>query len=265
VNTLILLAALLVQQPGPPIPAPRGFVNDFAQVITAESAPRIARLAAYVRERSGGEIAVVTLRDLEGREAVDVALRIGREWGVGAEAAVGDAARNAGVVLLVVPKETSADGRGHIAISTGRGVEGFIPDAVTGDIRREALPLLQAQDYSGAIELMTYRLAERYAGEFGFSMDSVGVAPPRARAAPPLPPGALIALFVLFFFVVPALAGKGGRGRGGIRGGMMPPIIIGGSGFGGGGGFGGFGGGGGGFGGFGGGGGFSGGGSSGSW
>jgi uncharacterized protein len=262
---MILLAALLVQQPGPPIPAPRGFVNDFAQVISAESAPRIARIAEYVRERSRGEIAVVTLRDLEGREALDVALRIGREWGVGAEAAVGDAARNAGVVLLVVPKETSADGRGHIAISTGRGVEGFIPDAVTGDIRREAIPLLQAQDYSGAIELMTYRLAERYAGEFGFSMDSVGVAAPRARSGGQrVPPAALIAL-LFFFFVLPALAGQGVRGRRG-RGGMMPPIIIGGGGFGGGGGgFGGFGGGGGGFGGFGGGGGFSGGGSSGSW
>ena len=50
-----------------------------------------------------------------------MALAIGREWGVGAAAAVGDRARNAGVVVLLVPRETSQDGSGHISIQVGRG------------------------------------------------------------------------------------------------------------------------------------------------
>jgi uncharacterized protein len=263
---LLLFAALLVPMQGPEIPAPRGLLSDFAGVVSADGAERITRIAEYVQARSGGEIAVVTLRDLAGREALDVAMRIGREWGVGAEADIGDRRRNAGVVLLVVPKETSPDGRGYIAISTGRGAEGFLPDGATGDIRREAVPLLQAGDYAGAIELMTFRIAERFAGEFGFSMDSVGVTSPAAASGSggDFPVGLLV--FLLFFVVFPLLSRASGRGRRG--GGMviMPPIIGGSSGFGGGGGFGGFGGGGGGgFGGFGGGGGFSGGGSSGSW
>lgn len=264
-TTLLLFALLLLPLQGPDLPAPRGLLSDFAEVVSAEGAARITRISEYVQERSGGEIAVVTLRDLGGREALDVAMRLGREWGVGAEAEVGDRRRNAGVVLLVIPKETSADGRGYIAISTGRGAEGFLPDAVTGDIRREAIPLLQAQDYSGAIELMTFRIAERFAGEFGFSMDSVGVAAPvrsqGSRGGSPLP---FLVFFLVFFFVIPMLSRRSRLGR---RGGIvvLPPYIGGGSGFGGGGGFGGFGGGGGGFGGFGGGGGFSGGGSSGSW
>ena len=73
----------------------------------------------------------------------DVALRIGREWGVGAKADVGDRARNAGVVVLLVPRETSGDGRGYISIQVGQGAEGFITDGMAGDIRREATPLLQ--------------------------------------------------------------------------------------------------------------------------
>ena len=133
------------------IPAPRGMVNDFAGVMDAARASQIEALARFVRQRSGGEIAVVTLPDIGDRDVADVALAIGREWKVGAKVEIGDARRNAGVVVLVVPKETSADGRGHVSIQTGMGVEGFIPDAVAGDIRREATPYLQRRDYGAEI------------------------------------------------------------------------------------------------------------------
>jgi uncharacterized protein len=274
ITLAFLLAALLPQ--GPAIPAPRGYVNDFAGVIDAANAARIEQLAQYVRAHSGGEIAVVTIKDIGGRDVGDVALRIGREWKVGAKAAIGDKKRNAGVVVLVIPKETSTDGRGHVSIQVGQGSEGFIPDAVAGDIRREATPYFQRKDYGGALTLITARLAEHYAAEFQFSLDSAGAIPPR-RVVPRETPrsdgggsyifGALFTLF-LFMIVVRAVGGGGRRRRGGL-GSALPWIIMsqmgrrGGGGGWGGGGFGG--GGGGGFGGFGGGGGFSGGGSSGSW
>ena len=63
-------------------------------------------------------------------------LRIAREWKVGANAAIGEQARNAGVVILLVPKETSSDGRGYCRIEVGQGSEGFITDATTGEICR---------------------------------------------------------------------------------------------------------------------------------
>src|SRR2546428_5246141 len=44
--------------------------------------------------RSRGEIAVVTLPDIGDREPADVALQIGRQWGVGAKGAAGDPAKN---------------------------------------------------------------------------------------------------------------------------------------------------------------------------
>ncbi len=271
-----LVAAFTVFTPiaqGPTVPAPRGYVNDFANVIPAAEAARMERLIEAVRTASGGEIAIVTLADLEGRDVGDVALRIGREWGVGAKAAIGDRARNAGVVVLLVPKETSQDGRGWISIQVGQGAEGFITDGQSGDIRREATPLLARGEYGPALTLMTGRLAERYAAEFGFSLDSTIAPPPRRVAGrqPGIPP---IVFLILFFVVIGLISGAGRRGR--RRGGIDPGDILlamllsgrgrrgGGGGFGGGG-FGGGGFGGGGFGGFGGGGGFSGGGSSGSF
>jgi uncharacterized protein len=250
---------------GPAIPAPRGMVNDFANVIQPDQAARIEALANDVRAKSGGEIAVVTLPDLGGRDVSEIALRIGREWKVGAASKIGDAARNAGVVILLVPKETSGDGKGHVRIETGQGSEGFLTDAQTGDIIREALPFMQRRDYGDAVELITQRVAQRFAASFNFSLDSAGPPPVRrqgARRGQPgggFPPQLVFFIFLLLVLLLSRGRGTGclwlalASGGGGRRGGGW-----------GGGGFGG-GGGGGGFGGFGGGGGFSGGGSSGSW
>ena len=177
--TSVLLASVLLvvpagaarAQPGPVIPPPRGMVNDFAGVVPADQAARIERLAQYVRARSGGEIAVVTLPDLAGRDVTEVALRIGREWKVGANAPIGAAARNTGIVILVVPKETSRDGRGYVRIEVGQGTEGFLTDAQAGDIWRAEMPRLRARDYGGALEQMTAAVAQRYAANFGFALD----------------------------------------------------------------------------------------------
>ena len=263
-----LVAAAMLFQSDPQIPPPRGIVNDFANVIPAASAARIERIAQDVRDKSKGEIAVVTLSDLGGREPSDIALRIGREWKVGNMAAIGDRSRNAGVVILLVPKETSSDGRGHCRVETGQGAEGFITDATSGEICREATPAFMQRDYGTGLELVALRVAQRYAQEFGFALDTTLEAPamPVQRTRPSRRGGGginPIVLLIILFIVLSVLGG--GRRRG------CMPIFIPFGGFGGGGGGGGWGGGGfgggggGGFGGFGGGGGFSGGGGGSNW
>ncbi len=143
------------------IPPPQGYVNDFAHVIPAANANTIKAIIDVVRAKSGGEIVVVTLPDLHGRPIEEVSLQIGREWKVGKNAKPGDPARNTGVIILVVPKETSSDHRGQLRTEVGYGAEGFITDATTGQIRDEALTLFRQGDYGGGIELMTLRVAQR--------------------------------------------------------------------------------------------------------
>jgi uncharacterized protein len=269
----VLLGALVLLQGGPQIPPPQGLVNDFANVLPAASVARMERVAQDVRDKSKGEIAIVTLSDLAGRDPADVALRIGREWKVGNLAAIGDRSRNAGAVILLVPKETSGDGSGHCAVQTGQGTEGFITDATAAEICRSATPAFRQRDYGSGLELVTLQVAQRYAQEFGFTLDTTLEAPVMRTPARTTrrDSGGISPLFllILLFFVLSLLGG--GRRRGGCGGGGCLPIFLPMGGFGGGGrssgwGGGGFGGGGGGgFGGFGGGGGFSGGGGGSSW
>lgn len=246
---------------------PVGYVNDFAGVLPPDVRARLEDLALRVQGVTRGDMVIVTLPDLGGRPVEEVSLRIGREWKVGANAAVGDAARNAGVVILVVPKERSSDGRGYCRIETGQGAEGFITDATSGALCRGARELFIAQDYAGGIEQIARDVADRYAAEFGVTLDGAPRAQP-SRGSREQGGGIPFWVIVLLFVLLPMLLSRG-RGRRGCVG--CIPIPIGGPTFGGGFGHGGWGGGGfgggggGGFGGFGGGGGFSGGGGGDSW
>lgn len=270
----MLVSPLTASSQQPEIPAPTGLVNDFAHVLDAATVERMTRLAEDVRTKSRGEMAIVTLPDLQGRDVADVALRIGREWKVGKVGTPGDPTRNAGAVILLVPKETNSDNSGRCFVLTGQGTEGFITDATAGTICREATPYFRERDYASGLMLVTQRVAERFATEFGFTLDTalappIQVEQPRAsNRGGGIPP---FVIFVVFFIVLSILSNasrRGRRGRGGCGGGGGLPIIVPMGGFGsrgGGWGGGGFGGGGGGFGGFGGGGGFSGGGGGSSW
>jgi uncharacterized protein len=275
----LLIALQALQIPSPP----RGYgtstaeiVVDSAHVLPPESVDRINRIAFDVHQKSGGEMAVVTLPDIGLRAPVDVALAIGRAWGVGANTAIGQKTRNAGVVVLLVPKETSSSGRGECFVTTGQGTEGFITDSRSASICREVVPLFQQRQYGPAMEVVASRVGDAFAQEFGFTLDSSSAVAPVAqpdvqrgtrRRGGGLSPFAVFALFIVAYLILSSL-GRRRRGCGG--GGCIPiPIVFpGGGGYSrggwGGGGFGG-GGGGGGFGGFGGGGGFSGGGGGSSW
>jgi uncharacterized protein len=237
---------------------PTGFVTDVAGIIDEAAEARITDLAERLRSATGAELAVVTLPTIGDREEADVAREIGRAWGVGATAEIGDQRRNAGIVLLVVPRQGGRPGTGRVRIEVGQGLEGIVTDVTAGRIRDLMGDRLASGDYSGAIQDGVEALTGIIARGFGVS-DTVltnarPVATPRGTRGTPL--GALpILLFIIFLLLSGAFGGRRRRRRNVFWGG---PWI--GGGFGGGGGWGGGGFGGGGFGGFGGGGGFSGGG-----
>jgi uncharacterized protein len=242
------MLALLVVLAQVAVPPPRGYVNDFAGVLDSASITHMEAVITEVRTATRGEIAVVTLSDIGDRPASDVALQIGRQWGVGATAAAGDPAKNSGVVMLLVPRKNHQPGTGDIFIATGRGAEGFLTDAAVGRIRDAMVPLLAQEQYGPALSLGADLIAQAFATEFGVTLTSPEyVRPPPAQSPTrSLPIGSIIFLIVLLIifsrgrilwlpFLLSGMRGSGwsSGGRGGWGGG------------GGGGGFGGFGGGGG--------------------
>ena len=266
---LVLLQAL--------VPAPRGYVSDFAGVLDSASIRKMTAVILDVKAKAQGEIAVVTLSDLQGQDGADVAREIGRTWGVGAKGNPGDPTRNRGIVILLVPLKDHRSHTGFFRIETGMGSEGFVTDAKAGRIRDAVIPALAREDYGAAMVDATEQVAQAFADEFHFTLDPSNQ-PRRAVRGSDLPvnPGVVVAGLMLALAIgILILAGLARGGRGSLLSWLVLAAMQsnrrsrwggwGGGGGGGFGGFGGFGGGGGGFGGFGGGGGFSGGGAGGSF
>ena len=105
------------------IPEAVGYVNDFAGVISLENKNNLNSYLKELDKKTGAEIAVVTIASLKGNSVEDVALDIGRKWGVGKKG------KDNGVVLLV------ATGDKKMRIEVGYGLEGIIPDGKAGRIR----------------------------------------------------------------------------------------------------------------------------------
>ena len=243
---------------------PQGYVNDFANVLSADAKQKLTALCAEVDSKAGAQIAVVTVSSLHGEEIEQYSVDLATHWGVGPK----DKSR--GVMILFAPSEHK------YRFEVGYGLEEILPDGKVGGFGREAVPLLRQNNYDAAVLLVTQRVASVIAADKNLTLDSLsGVPPPR----PPSDErssgsglslnGIIFGIFMLIFLgrlILPFLFGGGSRyGRRGGSGWWIGPM-IGGSMGGGSWGGGGFGGGssGGGFGGFGGGG-FGGGGASGSW
>jgi uncharacterized protein len=240
---------------------PQGYVSDFAGVLSAQAKEKLAALCAEVDQKAKAQVAIVTLSSLEGEPIEQFSIDLATAWGIGPKQ------KDRGVLILIAPN----DRRNRIEV--GYGLEPILPDGKVGGFEREAVPLLRQNDYSGAVLLITQRLAAVIAADQKVTLDTLSGVPAPAPESDnsPSPFGNLaeILIFGLFIFfpligfLLRLFFGFGGPGRSGRGGGMwMGGPWYGGGSMGGGSSWGG--GGGGGFGGFGGGS-FGGGGASGSW
>ena len=124
----------------PARPEPARLVNDFAGIFSPGQAMQLERMLTAFDDSTSNQIAVVTVSDLEGYSASGYATQIGLDWGIGA------ASHDNGVVVLIKPKY--GDSYGDVAISTGYGLEGAIPDIYCKRIiDSEMIPHFAAGDY----------------------------------------------------------------------------------------------------------------------
>lgn len=265
-------------------PALKGYVNDYAGMLTPARAAGLEQALRDFERSDSTQIVVLTVPNLEGEDIESFSIRVADSWKIGQKGT------DNGVILLVAQAERK------VRIEVGRGLEGKLTDLLSGRIiRTEISPRFKAGDYDGGIVAGVNAIAAVVKGEY--------TAAPRdlqqgKKGAPPLMTllvflavaavffgsfskllsGAVgaVGLPIIAWLTFPglALAVIVGLAVGGFVFGLLLPILFGGGGGRGGGFFGGpfigggsFGGGGGSFGGgfSGGGGGFGGGGASGDW
>ncbi|WP_447641325.1 MULTISPECIES: TPM domain-containing protein [Chitinophagaceae] len=238
---LLLLAGVLcvINSFGQQLPArpnPPKLVNDLAGILTPVQQTQLEHKLVALDDSTSNQIAIVTIKTLNGYPIEDYANKLFRSWGIG------NKQTNNGVLVLVAVDDRS------FRIEVGYGLEGAIPDITASDIMANQMtPAFKAGNYYDGLDKATDALAAAAAGEYHVA---------RERSSDDSDGAEGLVIFIILVIIIVLIIRRGGGGGGMMSrrgsGTWIPPIWFGGgsggSGFGGG-----FGGGGGGFGGFGGG------------
>jgi uncharacterized protein len=176
-----------------------------------------------IDEKAHAQIAVVTIKSLDGSDIETYAVDLFHQWGVGSKST------DRGVLILYAINDHRA------RIEVGYGLEPILPDGKTGGFQREAIPIMRAGNYSQALLLVTSRVAGVIAQDAGVQLTTPTLAPaPSQRVRQPdggISAGGIVLLIIivlvvlftplrgiLFWMLVSGMFGGGGSRGGGFGG-----------------------------------------------
>lgn len=158
ISLLMVLAIATSAFAIPQKPKEERLVNDFANVLNSNQARALEQKLVRFDSETSTQIAFVSVKDLEGMAAIEMATRIMEKWGVGG-------AKDNGIVIVFKPKTASSNGQ--IAITTGYGVEHLVTDALAKQvIEYDFIPYFKQGDIYGGLNNGTNVLMSLTKGEF---------------------------------------------------------------------------------------------------
>ena len=200
-----------------------GFIADEAFLLSQETKTFINHFLYDLQQKTGADIAIVTLPTLGGDPIEKTSLNIAREYRFG----------NAdnGLLMLVAPYEK------QLRLESGYKLEAILPDGKLGRIRDEdILPYFKQNDFEKGILRGSYILAATIANAYGTTISTnTSIIPEQKTNSENIFWDFLFFLFLLFmlrkgFIIIPfglplgssrafgGFGGSGGFGGGGVSG-----------------------------------------------
>ncbi len=123
------------------VPYLTGRVTDNAEILSASMRKSLTERLKAHEDRTGNQIAVLTVPSLEGESIEGYADAVFKEWKLGQKG------KDNGTLIIVAPQDR------RMRIEVGYGLEGTLPDSLAGSIIRNAMtPRFKSGDYDGGIE-----------------------------------------------------------------------------------------------------------------
>ena len=224
---LLLLFAFAAHAPAESpdkLPKPTSYVSDFANVIDPASKENIESLAWQVYSRAHATIEVVTIKSLDGQDIDSFTTALEDRWKVGPKSS------DKGILMVFAIQ----DHKDRIEI--GYGLEGILPDAKVGDIRRSMNAQLEQGQYGPAIQSGVQQLATVIAADANVPLTAPQQSAPFYNDQPRQHHTNWFG--IIFFIIFILLMFRGGGGGGGWLWFLLGSMMGGGGrgGFGGGGG-----------------------------
>ena len=187
---------------------PQGFVNDFSDIISADSQVRLEQQLSAFSNETTIQISVVTIPTLGDETIETYAVELFEEWGIGGKE------KDNGALLLVAPNDR------EVRIEVGYGLEGVLTDAQSnGIIQKIIIPAFREANFEKGITDGALAIIEVTKSEADYS-----------AVEETKPASALISFFqnygfVIFIFIASILGRTKSWWLGGVVGGVMGIII----------------------------------------
>lgn len=158
---VIMVSFVCVKAFAVPSPSKDFYVNDFAEILSDETEQYILSNSAALCEKTKAQIAVVTVKNLEGKEIADYALELFRSWGIG------DKELNNGILILLSLEERK------VRIEVGDGLEGRVNDSKAGRfLDTYAVPHFKSDEWDEGIKALYSAILSEVYEEYNLEVPS---------------------------------------------------------------------------------------------
>lgn len=137
------------------LPKETGFVNDYAGILQAQDKQALEAVLDNYEKQTSNEVVVVAVPSFEGLDRFSYAQALATEWGIG------KAGKSNGILFLINTTEREA------FIAVGKGLEGALPDSLTGTIlRNEVAPDFKVKNYAEGVRKGVMAIIGATKGEY---------------------------------------------------------------------------------------------------
>ncbi len=142
-------------------PTKEFYVNDYAGLLNFNTKNYIVDINQKLYAKTGAQIVVVTVPNLEGDSLEEYATALFRKFGIG------DKTKNNGVLLLLALEER------QFRVEVGYGLEGRLNDAKTGRIQDQyIIPYLKNDNWNEGIRNGFNAILQEVSEEYGVHIES---------------------------------------------------------------------------------------------
>jgi len=197
-----------------------GHVSDFANVIDLATREQIETILTNFEQRTGAQIAVVTIASLEGQPIEDYANGLYRAWGIGAKSGPN---KDKGLLLLVATNDRRS------RLEVGYGLEGDLPDGLAGELLRRMRPFFKEQQWSQGLSVGVQTILATLAEKWGVSLEGIDqryVYRGQQGKDKGISGLGFVIFVVIFFLILSRLGRRRGGGGGGGSLWWLAPMIF---------------------------------------
>jgi uncharacterized protein len=154
--TLALLIALVASAAEVIPPAPPRYFNDYAGVVSAQTAERLNQTLEKFERDSSSQILVAVYPKIQSDSSIeDYTVRVAQSWRAGQKG------KDNGAVLFVFTQDHK------MFLQVGYGLEGALPDVLCKQIiDREITPRFKASDFDGGLSAGVNAILAAIRGEY---------------------------------------------------------------------------------------------------